>query len=300
MGSSFTWLDYSEREQRRMLDVIGLFQEKETRDELGIGVVRDAFADMLFPGTSTIQTRARYFLFVPWIYRNLERRKARTAEISAEARKREVRLIYALLDAGETEGVIGRFARSNLKRLPSSVYWQGLGIWGIRSFPGSQEQYHGSLDAFYEQQRRTQRTDDGDPVEDAVRNWHAGLPPAPADLLEGASFELGRGEAEYLRERIMANVPDSLLAFLVDRDHGGASPTFPWLHPRFGDLPSALQAQLRHARNFSETIHGASLLYNLMLADARGLEEFKGLCQLKILQSEVKGVIPALQEQSSL
>jgi len=51
-----------------MLDVINAFSEKDTRDELGFGSVRDAFADTLFPGTSTIQTRARYFLFVPWIY----------------------------------------------------------------------------------------------------------------------------------------------------------------------------------------------------------------------------------------
>ncbi len=63
VASSFTWLDYSEHERRQMLDVIHLFDEKTTRDELGIGVVRDAFADMFFPGTSTIQTRARYFLF---------------------------------------------------------------------------------------------------------------------------------------------------------------------------------------------------------------------------------------------
>src|SRR3712207_8105184 len=69
VASSFTWLDYSEHERRQMLDVIHLFDEKTTRDELGIGVVRDAFADMFFPGTSTIQTRARYFLFIPWIYR---------------------------------------------------------------------------------------------------------------------------------------------------------------------------------------------------------------------------------------
>jgi hypothetical protein len=79
MSSSFTWLDYSEGERSKMLDVIDLLRQKETRDELGLGVVRDAFADMLFPGTSTIQTRARYFLFVPWIYRGLERRKIGSA-----------------------------------------------------------------------------------------------------------------------------------------------------------------------------------------------------------------------------
>jgi hypothetical protein len=48
-----------------MLDVINFFLEKETREELGIGTVRDAFADRFFPGTSIIQTRACYFLFIP-------------------------------------------------------------------------------------------------------------------------------------------------------------------------------------------------------------------------------------------
>jgi hypothetical protein len=57
MPSTFTWLDYSEHERRRMLDTIELFGERTTRDELGLGGIRDAFTDQLFPGTSTIQTR---------------------------------------------------------------------------------------------------------------------------------------------------------------------------------------------------------------------------------------------------
>jgi len=55
--SQFVWLDYSERERRKMLDTV---------DELGIGSVHDTFADLFFPGTSTIMTRARYFLLVLW------------------------------------------------------------------------------------------------------------------------------------------------------------------------------------------------------------------------------------------
>ena len=34
-----------------MFDVIDLFNEQDTRDEIGIGAIRDAFADRLFPGT---------------------------------------------------------------------------------------------------------------------------------------------------------------------------------------------------------------------------------------------------------
>jgi hypothetical protein len=67
-----------------MLDVVDLFREHDTRDELGIGSVRDAFADMLFPGTSTIMTRARYFLLVPWTYQKLERQRVSSAEVPAK------------------------------------------------------------------------------------------------------------------------------------------------------------------------------------------------------------------------
>ena len=76
MASSFTWLDYSEKERQKMLDILSALKEHETRDELGIGAVRDAFSDMFFPGTSTIQTRARYFLFVPWIIEAWRRKKS--------------------------------------------------------------------------------------------------------------------------------------------------------------------------------------------------------------------------------
>jgi hypothetical protein len=67
MTSTFTWLDYSERDRRRMMDVVSLFTEPDTVDELGLGTVRDAIADLLFPGTSTIQRGARYLLFIPSI-----------------------------------------------------------------------------------------------------------------------------------------------------------------------------------------------------------------------------------------
>jgi hypothetical protein len=41
-----------------MLDAISLFKDQGTVDELGIGTVRDTFADLFFPGTGTVQTSA--------------------------------------------------------------------------------------------------------------------------------------------------------------------------------------------------------------------------------------------------
>jgi hypothetical protein len=42
--SAFMWLDYSERERRNMLDVVDLFREHDTPDELGISARRRSHA----------------------------------------------------------------------------------------------------------------------------------------------------------------------------------------------------------------------------------------------------------------
>ena len=181
LSSSFTWLDYSERDRQRMLDVVDLFKEQGTRDELGIGSIRDAFSDRLFPGTGTVQTRARYFLFVPWVYLDLERKEIPSAEIARKARAVEVRLIDALASAhrGQREGVIGIEARAGLKRLPSNIYWLGLSTWGIRSTRGSQEQYHRSVDRSYRLESRREPTEEPGASTAFVSNWHSGIPKPP-------------------------------------------------------------------------------------------------------------------------
>ena len=135
--SSLAWIDFDEAERQRAQRIMALFQERETRDELGLGAIRDSIADHLFPGTSTIQTRLRYMLFIPWLYRALEKREVPEAQLRTEARDTEIRLADALKAGGESNGIIGRDAGPRLQRLPSSVYWAGLGAWGIRVFPGS-------------------------------------------------------------------------------------------------------------------------------------------------------------------
>ena len=266
--SYIAWLDHSEHERRKMLDVIDLFREHETVDELGVGVVRDAFADLMFPGTSTIQTRARYFLFIPWIYLALEKKEISSNEIATRARREEVALIEALAESGKRAGVIGIDARQKLKRLPSAVYWNGLSAWGIRRFPGPQEQYHRSLDRYYWLTSAHAWNEDGEPVDGTIRrNWDAGLPPAPKGFPKGATLELASGEADYLAQRIQTSHPTSLLAHLATDSRDWAACKFPWEHSSRGAFHARHEEQLQHAQLFSESIHGAPLLYNLMLAE---------------------------------
>ena len=268
MASSFSWLDYSEREKRQMLDVISKFRERDTRDELGVGSIRDAFADIFFPGTSTIQTRIRYFLFIPWIYKGLENKNSMSGNIEQRARSDEMRLVYGLLKTGEKEGVIGSDAKEKLRRLPSNIYWQGLAAWGIRLFKGSQSQYHSCIGKEKSISLGSFLNDDKEPMGGALLvNWHAGLPQAPKGFPDECTLKLSNEEALYLQERICFNLHNTLLAFLAEHGRACDPCEFPWLHPQYASFPEEIRMLLDHARNFSETQNGASLLYNLMLAE---------------------------------
>ena len=55
--SFFAWVDFDQADRDRTRRIMDLFDQKDSRDELGLGLVRDAQSDLLFPGTSTIQTR---------------------------------------------------------------------------------------------------------------------------------------------------------------------------------------------------------------------------------------------------
>ncbi len=285
--SSFSWLDYDEHDRRRMLDIVSMFSERETRDELGVGSIRDAFADMLFPGTSTIQTRARYFLFIPWMYLRLEREGVRSSEIAKRARKCELQLIPVIEESEDAVNNIGRIARDDLRRLPSNIYWLGLKRWGICQFYGSQDQYHRSLDTFYEHTGRGRRYSDdgrGELLVSSRGNWDSHLPQPPINFPLQASLRLESHEAVYLRNCIQQAAQSTLLAFLVTDCQTTDWISAPWLHPQYAQFPEHIREQLYHARNFAESIHGAALLYNLLLAEARESAELVNTYTLRLAE----------------
>ncbi|MDT0634890.1 DUF6361 family protein [Spectribacter hydrogenooxidans] len=270
MESSFSWLDYSDRERRRVLDVVRSLSERDTRDELGVATVRDALADLLAPGVSTIQTRARYFLFIPWIYRQIEERIRKKsghvdkAWVARKARNEEIDLIDHLRKAGNSDGVIGSWAGKSLQRLPSSVYWNGLREWRIRLCPWALDGYHHRLAVNGAPPRQSSEISDG-----ALPNWHPGLPEAPDGFPEGATMTLRTEDAEYLRDRILQQHSGSLLGQLVLGDARAATVPEPWAALELGiELPPEVVTTLRHAREFSLAMNGAVLIYNLMLAQA--------------------------------
>ena len=131
--SSFTWLDYSEHQRRRALDVISLFKCQDTRDELGLASIRDAFAECFFLGSTTSQTRARYFLFVPWLCLELEIKSVSSDKAERRLCSAEEALIGQLIGSADPDGVIGKEVGKAIKRMPSSIYWASRQAVCLRS-----------------------------------------------------------------------------------------------------------------------------------------------------------------------
>ena len=271
MMSSLAWIDFDEAERQRARRIMDLFQESESRDELGLGGIRDSIADHLFPGTSTIQTRLRYMLFVPWLLRMLEVSTGTAEQLAAEARGLELRLANALKAGGETKGIIGRDAGANLKRLPSSVYWAGLGSWGIRVFPGSTDSLFSTMRQLLRGRQQVRESEESRP---SNQFWTHSLPPRPEKLLDSATFRLSIDEAQFIVDRLVSQQPNSLLTFLAKNVDGNADCTFIWEHPGLATFPATSRTLVAHGEIFSSVMHGASLLYNLLLSRLRDNAEW--------------------------
>ena len=273
MVSTFGWLDTDNEQRRKMLEVVDLFKEEGTVDELGIGSIRDTLADALFPGTSVLQTRLRYVLFIPWLMQEASKGSRSAADMNARFRESEYQLIYALRAGEEKLGVIGNTARAKLKRMPSSMYWAAMRRWNIRNGDQSPEAYFRRQHEYRRLASRTARADDPEardlfPITDLDPH----LPKAPDGFLGKVDFALPPEEEQYLSDVIGEATPGSMLAWLI-RGQPGNSPDYVWQVDNLRNAPEPLQDLIDHARRFHTAVYGAALLYNLLLARKSNRDE---------------------------
>jgi Family of unknown function (DUF6361) len=255
------WLDASREDQRRMREIVNLFSQAESRDELGLGQVRDTFSDALFPGTSTLHTRARYLLFVPWCFTDAAARSGTAARAERRAAENERALIGGLRELGATDGLIGRVAGVAVKTLPSALYWGALRQYGILRVAEPLDALGIAAPADPGQDELTDRP---------FSAWAPTLPPVPPGFPRHpqTGFELSRAEAGWLQERLLASTEGTLLHHLASDGHrpqrGWAAP---WEDPACYTSPPQVLALLEHARLFSLAVQGAAFLYNLLIAE---------------------------------
>lgn len=268
MNATLSWLDLTTSDRDRMRNVLDLFKEQGTLDVMGLGSLRDALSDALFPGTSFIQTRLRYVLFIPWLYRRLETRRTKSVDVESAARIAEIDLIAPLERSDDAEGIIGVRARHSLVRLPSSIYWSALTRWGIFLRPLSQSWYHAHFDALVDGRGGIGPTDDPGVVWSREAYWHPRLPEPPGDFPWEASFALNRNEADFLQGRLEERCAGTLLAWLARSGSDSPAEDF-WADPDALRAPHSIHDTLELARRFSLHVEGMPLLYNLLVAERR-------------------------------
>ena len=237
------WIDFSPEERNRTLTVLSSLSEPGSVDELGVGIVRDAMAERLFPGTSTLLTKARYFFLVPYISRYLEEGHDNTRQdpraLRNTFRDLERRCAVGLRNCERArghsdEGIVGRVALASGKwvtRGPGEIYWASLRTLGFmrQGAPDSYQAQFAYLADSRVHDRQYRNTpsvgDEGDGLSDdrlafgsmwnLPRDSYGAWRKAWGQWDVNASIALTREEALFLRNRIVLSQPDSLYALIL-------------------------------------------------------------------------------------
>lgn len=260
MNSLISWLDASTEENSKMRELVKLFGTPETTDDLGMGQLRDAISNSLFPGTSVLHLGARYMLLVPWAYQTAHRSTRNPDDLRKRSEESERQLISRLKEIGE-ESYIGRDAGRNVQQLPSAAYWTALRTYGIVN-PDTDRSAVAQLMC-----ADAPAPEDG---ENSYSVWNQTLPTPPTGFpqAEDRGLKLSHDEARWLQERILTTCPGTMLAHVVGSE---VSPTpglwAPWLDPACRSAESEPAQWLKDAEAFSFIHNGATILYQQLLAE---------------------------------
>ena len=292
--SDLGWVDYSPRERDRLKHILSILSKPGTVDELGIGVVRDTFSDALFPGITTIMTRAKYFLTVPYIIRDFilyDHNKEENASQYLRDRENDIMNVFAFKSiekdkddslskdekARYVDGIIGitiykhniqNGSKKELVRKPSAIYWNGLREFGIVQTDQSLNNFLKSLDAEkknFQLYTKEIEFEDENPVNKLLKK---NLPRTEKGWFDNVSIVLTSKEAEFLKNQIIDNTDGSLLNLLLkDDDLLNAFLKVSSLK-EFHDFTkledSEVKKNLSTAIHFWEVLFGAHILYNIM------------------------------------
>lgn len=298
------WIDFSKSERNKVISVLDLLSEKDTLDELGIAPIRDGFADIFFPGTSTIQTRAKYFLIVPYALKDLE--------LSSETNPNKVRQTFdeiektcgeiLLQDSSDTDGVIGsRSLRQDkwVKRTPADIYWAGLRSYGI--FTGgnlSLSEYIRAMCAMKKQKNaltslgnRNDNSEDNDRDDkdagDLFRKQFWNIPTYTEEWMDNLDINLTIEEGEFLKRQIMISFPDSMMAHILKHNMREIVEIddFASLDSVMHLFPTHIQSDYYLAKDFSEFLYVLRTVYNLIVSDG---ENTTAVSEWKLLKSKLK------------
>ena len=302
------WIDFSKSERNKVLSVLDLLSEAGTLDELGIAPIRDGYANIFFPGTSTIQTRAKYFMIVPYALKDMEYSSESNPnrilkafdEIEKSCGKR------FMANGGDTNGIIGSRSLGQgkwVKRTPADIYWAGLRNYGI--FTGgklSLAEYVRAMCALKNQKATLTKLGNRNDTEDSdsddkdagdlfrMQFWH--IPTYTPDWEDDLDIKLTEGEGDFLKRQIILTYPDSMMAYILKNNMTEIleAEEFAALDSMIHLFPDEIQADYVLARHFSGFLYVLRTIYNIIVSDGKNSEANSQWSMLKSLLQEIADV----------
>jgi len=272
------WIDYSKEERNKIVYILRNLKNQSAVDELGIGTIRDAFSDILFPGISTLHTRAKYYVLIPYLFQKAESVNfKKQSDVRSWIESKEDALVKTLIRNSDksTSGIIGaRIQQSggSVKYKPSGTYWNAFRSWGILKISDLSLDDACALtyakskkrnDIKLKQETENESADDIDNLRGSSVLFEPIM--FKEEYLEEASITLLKHEADFLFNQIttFSKTKDSLLSFML-REH--------YLPESFekidsSKLPSDIEKVVKLAQDFSNFIFGAHLLFNVIYSE---------------------------------
>lgn len=292
MSAGLGWIDFSNEHRDKVFTVLDMLKESGTVDELGIGTVRDALADWLFPGLSTIHTRPKYFIILTdilWSYYHcwLSGKKMKTLETYIfDEEERVMHLLAKNVNYENGHGVIGvrvAYNKGNLARKPSSIYWNGLKTHGFLDSDKSMAEYYARNDlSEIKYNKKTEETTNYKVVLSeslAIRSKYYNT------INEEMSLDLNSEEAMFLKSQFISKNGSkkqefNLLAQLFEGDRIAVvlnSKSFveaAQILVEDSELKAKTIEVIQTALRFNFLMQGAHIRYNILLQKKSGILDF--------------------------
>lgn len=291
MASQIGWIDFSPRHRDRVRKFMDLMGMGGVVDELGIGIIRDAMSNLIFPGFSTLYTRAKYFFITPYILEDGEKpsNKKYGKDYFKKAEKETNEIIirfYREHPDRSSESYFGKVKQDGvLKRQPSEIYWNGMTHLHLIKTESTLDQMLLNRHSTVEELLSNNRGDDTTKEQGEYKSHGfdgVSYTPDWQEYIKDNGLTLSRIEAEILRDRLLKFTPDSLPAALAssnslwekyliatngyDSNDPLCNPLLSFIRTSLPDIENiSLREHLIMSHDLSLFLYGIHIAYNLWL-----------------------------------
>lgn len=297
MVSRIGWIDLSPLQRNRVKKFMDLMGMGGVQDELGVGMIRDAMSNRIFPGFSTLYTRAKYFFITPYILLDIDTKKKRKQSNTDYFRKAEIEANKVVIEFYENnpdrmgESYFGKDKKDGqLKRQPSEIYWNGITTLHLVDTNGTLDQLLRDRQSTMEELLSNNRGDEVTREQGERDGRNAAFVSYSADWLDEIrrnGLTLNAIEADTLRDRLKQYTPDGLPAALVfnsrlwdlykaaatasKADKSMDNPMIHFIKSAYKDIENEeLRKNLIAAHDMSLFLYGPHIAYNIRIWSKAG------------------------------